>query len=54
MYENGQGVAKDVAEAAKWYRKAADQELSLAQNALGNMYANGQGVTKNETKAVGW
>ena len=25
MYQNGQGVAQDYAEAVKWYRKAADQ-----------------------------
>ena len=25
MYENGEGVPKDMAEATKWYRKAAEQ-----------------------------
>jgi hypothetical protein len=25
MYDNGQGVAKDAAQAAQWYRKAAEQ-----------------------------
>ena len=25
MYKNGEGVPKDYAEAAKWYRKAAKQ-----------------------------
>ncbi len=25
MYDNGQGVPQDYAEAAKWYRKAAEQ-----------------------------
>jgi hypothetical protein len=26
MYDNGQGVQQNYAEAAKWYRKAADQD----------------------------
>ena len=27
MYDKGQGVPQDYAEAVKWYRKAADQEM---------------------------
>lgn len=34
MYENGRGVAKDEAEAAKWYRKAAEQGDESAKKAL--------------------
>ncbi len=34
-YEQGKGVAKDQAEAARWYRKAADQNLTKAQHNLG-------------------
>ena len=30
-YEEGTGVAKDVSEALKWYRKAADQGHAGAQ-----------------------
>ena len=33
-YENGNGVAKDLAEAVKWYRKAAEQGNADAQTAL--------------------
>ena len=54
MYANGQGIPKDEAKAASWYRKAADQGDSKAQFALGIMYANGQGVPKDEVEAVRW
>ena len=33
-YYKGEGVAKDVVEAAKWYREAADQGYAEAQKAL--------------------
>ena len=54
MYDNGQGVEQDYAEAVKWYRKAAMQGVASAQLNLGIMYANGQGVTKDEYEAVKW
>ena len=41
MYEQGQGVAHDYAEAVKWYRKEADQGYAQAQYNLGGMYALG-------------
>ena len=45
-YEKGQGVAKDQVEAAKWYRKAAEQNFARAQNNLGVCYEKGEGVAK--------
>ena len=54
MYDVGQGVPKDEAEAVKWIRKAADQEHARAQYNLGVMYADGQGVPKDEAEAVKW
>jgi TPR repeat protein len=54
MYANGQGVAKDDAQAASWYRKAAEQGSALAQNNLGSMYRYGLGVTQNNAEAVKW
>ena len=39
-YRDAQGVARDSAEAAKWLRRAADQGLARAQNALGALYAH--------------
>jgi TPR repeat protein len=54
-YENGQGVAMDDAQAAYWYRKAADQGDADAQTNLGVMYANGfGGLAKDDAQAVTW
>ena len=46
MYANDQGVPKNYAEAAKWYRLAADQDNAKGQLLLGAMYVQGQGVPK--------
>ena len=40
-YDSGQGITKDEAEAARWYRKAADQGLAIAQYDLGVEYDRG-------------
>src|ERR671918_83753 len=48
------GVAKDEAEAVKWFRKAAEQNLADAQFSLGVCYAIGQGVAKDDAEAVKW
>jgi hypothetical protein len=47
-------VEKDYAEAIKWYRKAAEQGDSLAQNNLGFCYHLGNGVEKDDAEAVKW
>ena len=54
MYANGYGVAKDSAEALKWYRKAADQGNASAQFNLGAMYSNGEGVAKDAIEGAAW
>ena len=54
MYHNGEGVAKDYAEALKWYRLAAAQGYAAAQNNLGIMYATGQGVDKDFVHVHMW
>ena len=54
MYAKGRGVAEDDEEAAKWYRKAADQRFAVAQSNLGVMYAIGRGVAKDDAEAVKW
>ena len=38
MYNFGRGVQQDYAEAAKWYRRAADQGNAKAQGTLGARY----------------
>ena len=53
-YANGKGVTKDDAQAAAWYRKAAEQGHAPAQFNLGLMYANGTGVAKDDAQAVSW
>ena len=50
-YENGLGVTKDLAEAVKWFRKAAEQNDAGALINLGVCYQNGQGLAKNDVKA---
>ena len=37
-YDDGEGVAKDQVEAAKWFRKAAEQNYAQAQYNLGVCY----------------
>ncbi len=54
MYEKGQGVPQDYAEAVKWHRKAAEQGLAEAQFSLGVMYYGGQGVPQDYAEAVKW
>ena len=53
-YYNGDGVRKDLAEAAKWFRKAAEQGFAPAQSDLGRSYHNGEGVPQDFAEAVKW
>ena len=48
------GVPQDFAEAAKWYRLAAEQGYGMAQNNLGLMYDRGTGVPQDFAEAVKW
>ena len=41
-------------EAVLWYRKAAEQGVSEAQNNLGVMYKDGQGVKQDFKEAARW
>ncbi len=54
MYAEGRGVAKDGAEAVRWYRKAAEQGVAQAQNNLGTMYGKGDGVAEDNAEALRW
>ena len=54
LYQNGQGVPQDYAEALTWYRLAADQGNARAQFNLGNMYRDGRGVTQDYAEAIKW
>ena len=54
MYARHEGVAQDYAQAAAWWRKAADQGYAAAQRALGWTYEVGQGVAQDYAQAVAW
>jgi hypothetical protein len=53
MYDKGEGVPEDDAEAVKWYRKAAEQGDAKAQNSLGAMYVIGGDVSTRPAPAAG-
>ena len=54
LYRLGQGVPRDAAVAANWYRLAAEQGLARAQSNLAAMYLQGDGVEKNAGVAAEW
>jgi len=54
LYDKGQGVPQDYAEAVKWFRKAEEQGNAPAQNNLGFMYDNGRGVPQDYVLAHKW
>ena len=53
-FMNGQGVAKNEAEAVKWLRKAAEQGDLNALHDMGVAYFNGLGVPVNKEEGVKW
>ena len=53
-YEFGDGIEKDMEDAAKWYRKSAEEECESAMYRLGLCYGKGEGVEKSPTEAVKW
>jgi TPR repeat protein len=54
MYESGQGVAKDLGDAASWYRKSASGGNHPAQLLLSLMFARGQGVPQDDKQGLAW
>jgi curved DNA-binding protein CbpA len=54
MYDQGQFVAQDYAQAASWYLKAAEQGNANAQYNLAHKYKAGQGVIQDDTRAAYW
>lgn len=54
MYYRGQGVEKNLQEAAAWYRKAAEQGYADAQTELAEMYESGEGVPRSDRDAASW
>ena len=54
MYDFGRGVQQDYAQAAGWFRKAAEQGFASAQLNLGAAYYEGQGVSQDYAQAAAW
>ena len=52
LYDKGEGGARDVGEAARWYGLAADEGLAVARFNLGSLYEHGDGVKQNLDAAV--
>lgn len=54
IYENGDGVQRDYAQAQKWYEQAAADGSDDAALSLGKMYFDGKGVPEDDKLAVSW
>lgn len=54
LYENGQGVEVNDAEAFRWYLRSAEGGNRLAQNNIGAMYGLGKGVEQDYSQAAKW
>jgi TPR repeat protein len=52
MLDQGRGMAQSDVEAARWYRKAADQGHADAQDNMGGMFAQGRGVPQSDVEAA--
>ena len=53
-FELGRGVTQDHAEAARWYRRAAERGHAPAQNSVARLYETGMGVPRDEVEALVW
>ncbi len=54
IYAEGQVVDQNYAEAARWFRRAAEQGHAESQYNLGLLYGNGQGVPYDYGTAARW
>jgi TPR repeat protein len=54
MYRDGEGMPKDLAEAAKWFRKSADAGYAKAQYHLALACLDGEGVKPDAAEAAKW
>lgn len=53
-YMSGDGVPRNVMQAARWYRKAAQSGDAEAQYVLSGLYLRGEGVPRDASVAVQW
>ncbi|MFZ2306112.1 MAG: SEL1-like repeat protein [Rhodoferax sp.] len=54
MYLHGAGVARNDADAAKWFRLSADQGNAVAMKAMGRLYVQGRGLEQDLREATVW
>ena len=54
MFHEGDGVSRDPAQAAHWFRLAASEELPAGQAALGYLHEQGTGVEQDFAQALSW
>lgn len=53
-YRDGKGIGRDLNQAFKWIRQAADHDLAEAQFEVGQMKEEGEGTEKNVAEAADW
>jgi TPR repeat protein len=53
-YYYGHGVSRDYTEAARWYRRAAQNSNAMAEATLGDIYYYGRGVPQDFAEAGQW
>ena len=53
-YQQGEGVAPDIAAAANWYRLSAQQGYAPCQRNLALLYESGAGVERDLEEAYAW
>lgn len=54
MYDDGQFVEKDPAEAHRWFLRAANQGHVQAELALANQFLDGRGTARDNVQAFNW
>jgi len=54
LYEQGSGVPRDLATAARWWRKAAEEGDARAQLELGLALLKGEGATADSAAGLEW
>ena len=54
LYQHGEGVETNEAEAAKWFKAAAAQGVAAAQLVLADCYLRGRGVPEDYVLAYVW
>lgn len=54
MHVSGEGVRANDANAARWFLKAAEQEIADAQTKIGVLYLSGTGVRRDWETGIRW